>query len=68
MMKAPTYTAKEVKEFATTITDAAQMRAIAELITEEIDLYEEEEMAMMMQASMMIFIKSMMMASVKLSP
>lgn len=68
MLKAPTYTAKEIKALAMVITDAEGMKVLATLINEEMELYNEEDMPILLQTSMMIFAKSLIMGSIKMLP
>lgn len=68
MPKAPTYSPKEIKALAMTINDAEAMKVLAILIDEEMELYNEEDMLILLQASMMIFAKSLIMGSIKLLP
>lgn len=68
MTKAPTYSAIEIKRLAMTINDADGMKVLATLINEEIELYGDEEMAIVAQASMLIFVRSLIIGSIKLLP
>lgn len=55
----PTYTAQQVKELCSTIKDIEAIRILAQLIDEEIDLYEGEDMGIIMNASMILFTRSL---------
>jgi hypothetical protein len=62
----PTYTANEIKELcAKADMDHDSFKVLAELIDEEIDLYEPEEIPVLMMASMIIFTRSLMKISLK---
>jgi hypothetical protein len=53
---------------ATKINDAEGMTALANLINEELDLYPDEDLPVLASASMMIFVRSLVIGSVKLLP
>lgn len=66
MMKGPTYTAKQVKEMCQSMTmDYEGFKVLQELIDEEIDLYTEEDLIILMQASIVAFTRAMFKISVK---
>lgn len=58
-MKAPTYSALQVKELCSTIKDIGAIRILAQLIDEEIDLYPKEDLGIIMNASMILFTRSL---------
>lgn len=65
-MKAPTYTAMEILTMcAKTDMDLEAFKIIAGLIDEEIELYEKEDMVTIIEASMMLFTRSMLLKSIK---
>jgi hypothetical protein len=62
----PTYTANEIKAMCSKMDmDYNSFKILAELIDEEIDLYEPEDIPVLMMASMIIFTRSLMKISVK---
>jgi hypothetical protein len=64
--KTPTYTANEIKAMCSKMDmDYNSFKILAELIDEEIDLYEPEDIPVLMMASMIIFTRSMMKISFK---
>lgn len=58
MTPSPTYTAEEIRHKALTL-DVESFRILIELIEEELDLYTPEEVAIIMQASMILFTRSL---------
>jgi hypothetical protein len=62
----PTYTATEIKAMCSKMDmDHDSFKVLAELIDEEIDLYEPEDIPVLMMASMIIFTRSLMKISLK---
>lgn len=60
MMKAPTYTAQQIKEMvANPDMDQEGFRILAELISEEIGLYEPHELPTLTHASFILFNRSL---------
>lgn len=53
-----TYTAQEIKEFCLT-ADAEEFKILAEIINEELELYSLEDLIIIMQASMILFTRSL---------
>lgn len=66
MQKTPTYTAKEIKEKVLQVNDMESYKILANLIDEEIDLYEPEDVHTLMDASMMLFTRCLLFGSMKL--
>jgi hypothetical protein len=65
-MKRPTYSAHEIKAMCSKMDmDYNSFKILAELIDEEIDLYEPEDIPVLMMASMIIFTRSLMKISFK---
>lgn len=60
-MKAePTYTAEEVKAMCSTFTfGSTELRVLTDLLNEELDLYEEQDIAVLIQAASILFIRSL---------
>lgn len=65
MRKAPTYTAQEIKIMCSKVNDVESFRILTKLIDEEIDLYNQEDMIILIEASMMLFTRSLLMGSIK---
>lgn len=62
----PTYTAKQVKEMCMNLElDREAFKIMIDLIEEEMDLYSEEDLAVLVQASMIMFTRSMLKLSLK---
>lgn len=60
MQSKPTYTAIELKEMcADFIFDYGTFKIIIDLIDEELDLYNEDDLIIIMQASMIIFCRTL---------
>lgn len=60
MINKPTYTAIELKEMCTDfIFDYGTFRIIIDLIEEELDLYDQDDLIIIMQASMIIFSRAL---------
>lgn len=59
MANKPTYTAQEIKEKVMQVDDLESYKILANLLEEEIDLYGTEDLAMLADASMKLFIKSL---------
>ena len=65
-MESPTYTASEIKAMCSKMElDYEAFKVLADLIDEEIDLYSEDELVILCEASMMIFSRSMLKLSLK---
>ncbi len=65
MTNKPTYTALQIKDMAKTVTDYDAMKILADLISEEIDLYDTADMEIITQASMILFSRSLLMRFLK---
>ncbi len=65
MRTAPTYTAMQIKEMAANVCDYQAMKILGELINEEIELYTPEELPIIMNASMILFSRSLLMKFIK---
>lgn len=66
MMMQPTYTAKRVKELCMTLEmDHDAFKVLVEVIEEEMDLYPEEDLVILLQASMIFFTRSLLQLSLK---
>lgn len=64
--KQPTYTAFQVRQMCQSMTmDYEGFKVLQELIDEEIDLYTEEDLIILMQASMIAFTRAMFKISAK---
>ena len=62
----PTYTANEIKTMAQSmILDFYSFKILIELIERELHLYNEDELAVLCQASMICFTRSMLQMSLK---
>lgn len=60
MENKPTYTAIELKEMCVDfIFDYETFRIIIDLIEEELELYDQDDLIIIMQASMIIFARSL---------
>ncbi len=64
-MKQPTYTAIQIKEMAANVNDYESSKILAELINEEINLYNTQDMEIISQASMILFSRSLLMKFLK---
>lgn len=59
-MLQPTYSAQEIKKLCSTIEpDYIGFKLIRDIIEEEIELYSVDELAILCEASMVMFIRSM---------
>jgi hypothetical protein len=66
-MKTPTYSANEIKAMCQKADmDYDSFKILADLIDEEIDLYPDEDIPVLMTASMIIFTRSMLKLSFKI--
>lgn len=66
MMKSPTYTAEEIKEMVCTFSvDYDAFKIIADIIDDEIDLYNDEDLLILMNASLIMFTRSLLKLSLK---
>lgn len=55
-----TYTANEVKEMCSTFTfDKGELRILTDLLNEELELYSEQDLVILIQAAMILFIRSL---------
>lgn len=59
MKKEPTYTAIQIKEMASNVLDYDAMKILSELINEEIELYSTEDLPIIINASMILFTRSL---------
>lgn len=66
MQNKPTYTAEEIKEKVTQVNDIESYKILAKLIDEEIDLYETEDLLTLADASMKLFIRSLLFGAKRL--
>lgn len=58
-MKNPTYSAKDILELSRTVKpEYDTVKIIFDLIEEEIDLYDEKELVILFQASLILFNKT----------
>lgn len=64
-MRKPTYTALQIKEMAAKVTDYEAMKILSELINEEIELYSNEDMQIITEATMILFQRSLLMKFLK---
>lgn len=62
----PTYTAQEIKEKVTQVNDIESYKILAKLIDEEIDLYEADDLPILTEASMKLFIRSLLFGAKRL--
>lgn len=58
MMREPTYTADEIRRKALTL-DTDSFKILIDLIDEELDRYSPEELPIILQASMILFTRSL---------
>lgn len=66
MTKTPTYSAKQVKELCMTLEmDHDAFKVLVEVIEEEMDLYSEEDLVVLVSASMIMFTRSLLQLSLK---
>lgn len=65
-MPKPTYTAEEIREKVTQVNDIESYKILAKLIDEEIDLYETEDLLTLADASMKLFIRSLLLGAKRL--
>ncbi len=66
MKMAPTYTAEEIRTMCiTTSMHPEAFKILAELINEEIELYNQEDLIIIIEASMILFTRSLLMGSIK---
>ena len=66
MKKAPTYSAKELRQMSLTLdVDYEGYKILTELINEEFDLYSEEDMPVIIQVSMTLFTKALLKGAIK---
>lgn len=65
-MKTPTYTAMEIKKMVSTFAVEYEVfKTIVDIVEEEIDLYDEEDLIIITQASLIMFSRSMLKLSLK---
>lgn len=62
----PIYTATEIKQMAGSLSNLDAIKILAGLIDEELDLYSQEDVIILMQASTILFTRSLLLASMKL--
>lgn len=66
MTMQPTYTAKQVKHLCMTLEmDHDAFKVLVDVIEEEMDLYTEEDLVILLQASMIFFTRSLLQLSLK---
>lgn len=64
-MTSPTYSAYEVKRLCLEMESDGDFKILAELIEEEIDLYPVDQLPVLIEASMIIFTRSLLKYSLK---
>jgi hypothetical protein len=65
-MREPTYTAKQVREMCSSMDlDYEGFKVLSDLIDEEIDLYSADDLPVLVQASMIVFTRSLLKFSLK---
>lgn len=66
MTRQPTYTAEQIKDMCANMSlDYEGFKILSDLIDEEIDLYPPEDIPVLMQASMLVFSRTMFKFSLK---
>ena len=66
MKMEPTYTAQQVKAMCMNLeTEHATFKILVDLIDEEFNLYSDEDLIILMQASMIMFSRSLLKLSLK---
>ncbi len=55
---APTYTANEIKQMCINF-DSGAFKILVDLIDEELELYDEEDLSILCQASMILFTRAL---------
>lgn len=66
MSKVPTYTAMEIKRMCINFDlEYETFKTIVDIVDEEIELYSDEELVLIMQASVIMFSRSMLKLSLK---
>ncbi len=66
MKREPTYSAQEIKQMCiTTSMHPDAFKIIAEVIEEEIELYNQDDLIILCEASMILFTRSLLMGSIK---
>lgn len=67
MTQLPTYSATEIKKLCSTIEpDYIGFACIRDIIEDEIELYSVDELAVLCEASMIMFIRSIMSGSIRM--
>lgn len=62
----PTYTANEIRKMVSTFAlEYEVFKTIVDIVEEEIDLYDEEDLIIITQASLIMFSRSMLKLSLK---
>ncbi len=65
-MMNPTYTAEQIKEMCSSMDlDYEGFKILSDLIDEEIDLYSKDDLPVLVQASMIVFTRSLLKVSLK---
>lgn len=65
-MTKPTYTANEIKKMVSTFgVEYETFKTISDIVEEEIDLYSQEELIILTEASMIMFTRSLLKLSLK---
>jgi hypothetical protein len=66
MMKSPTYSAEEIREMCINFElEYESFKTIVDLVDQEMSLYTDEELVIIMQASVIMFSRSMLKLSLK---
>lgn len=66
MMRSPTYSAIEIKQMCSNFAlEYEVFKTIVDIVEEEIDLYDEEDLIIITQASLIMFSRSMLKLSLK---
>ena len=66
MIKPPTYSATEIKQMCLTFPmEYDTFKAIVDLVDEEIELYDQEDLVILVEASMVMFSRSLLKLSLK---
>lgn len=66
MTKTPTYTANEIRKMCINFElEYETFKTIVDIVDEEIELYSDEELVLIMQASVIMFSRSMLKLSLK---
>jgi hypothetical protein len=66
MPRLPTYTAKQIKEMCQSLEISTEtLNILVDLIEEEIDLYDDEDLIIITQASMILFNRALLNGALK---